>query len=63
MVSSNYSYKITGTGYKIAEGVNSGSITDVKHANYSISSIVGLAEQVSEETIDQIYCRMWHLIF
>lgn len=57
-ISSNFSYKITGTGYKIAEGINGGSITDVKHANYSISSTIGLAEQVSEETIDQIYVNI-----
>jgi len=57
-VSGNFSYKITGTGYKIAEGINGGSITDVKHANYSISSTIGLAEQVSEETIDQIYVNI-----
>ncbi|MDM8335035.1 cell division protein FtsA [Wolbachia pipientis] len=57
-ISSNFSYKITGTGYKIAEGVNGGSITDVKHANYSISSTVGLAEQVSEEIIDQVYVNI-----
>ncbi|MGL9726332.1 MAG: cell division protein FtsA [Wolbachia sp.] len=55
---SNLSYKIIGTGYKIAEGINGGSITDIKHANYSISSTVGLAEQVSEETIDQIYVNV-----
>ncbi|NSM56677.1 cell division protein FtsA [Wolbachia endosymbiont of Atemnus politus] len=57
-ISNNFNYKITGTGYKIAEGVNGGLITDVKHANYSISSTVGLAEQVSEETIDQIYVNI-----
>lgn len=52
-INGNFSYKVTGTGYKIAEGVNGGSITNVKHANYSISSTIGLAEQVSEETIDR----------
>ncbi|WCR58147.1 cell division protein FtsA [Wolbachia endosymbiont of Ctenocephalides felis wCfeJ] len=57
-INGNFSYKITGTGYKIAEGVNGGSITDVKHANYSILSTLGLAEQVSEETIDQIYVNI-----
>lgn len=57
-ISSNLSYKIIGTGYKIAEGINGGSITNVKHANYSISSTVGLAEQVSEETVDQIYVNV-----
>ncbi|MGL9718036.1 MAG: cell division protein FtsA [Wolbachia sp.] len=57
-ISSNFSYKITGIGYKIAEGINGGSITDAKHANYSISSTVGLAEQVSEETVDQIYVNI-----
>lgn len=54
-VNSNASYKVTGIGYKIAEGINGGSIRDVKHAGYSISSTISLAEQVSEETIDQIY--------
>ncbi|KDB19361.1 cell division protein FtsA [Wolbachia endosymbiont of Glossina morsitans morsitans] len=57
-INGNFSYKVTGTGYKIAEGVNGGSITNVKHANYSISSTIGLAEQVSEETIDQIYVNI-----
>ncbi|QOD37843.1 cell division protein FtsA [Candidatus Wolbachia massiliensis] len=57
-VGGNCNYKITGVGYKIAEGVNCGSIIDVKHANYSILSTVGLAEQVSEETIDQIYVNI-----
>jgi cell division protein FtsA len=54
----NFSYKIIGIGYKIAEGINGGSITDAKHASYSISSTIGLAEQVSEETIDQIYVNV-----
>lgn len=54
-VNSNSSYKVTGIGYKIAEGISGGSITNVKHAGYSISSTISLAEQVSEETIDQIY--------
>ncbi|MDD9331491.1 MAG: cell division protein FtsA [Wolbachia sp.] len=57
-VSSNFSYKIIGTGYKIAEGVNGGSITNVKCASYSILSTIGLAEQMSEETIDQIYVNI-----
>ncbi|NUY39305.1 cell division protein FtsA [Wolbachia endosymbiont of Litomosoides brasiliensis] len=57
-ISGNLSYKITGTGYRVAEGVNGGSITDIKHASYSISSTIGLAEQVSEETIDQIYVNV-----
>ncbi|APR98790.1 cell division protein FtsA [Wolbachia endosymbiont of Folsomia candida] len=57
-MNSNFSYKITGIGYKIAEGVNAGSITDAKHASYSISSTIGLAEQVSDETIDQIYVNV-----
>ncbi|QKX03098.1 cell division protein FtsA [Wolbachia endosymbiont of Litomosoides sigmodontis] len=53
-MSSNFSYKIIGAGYKVAEGVNGGLITDIKYANYSISSTIDLAEQMSEETIDQI---------
>ncbi|MFL3876631.1 cell division protein FtsA [Wolbachia endosymbiont of Trichogramma kaykai] len=57
-INSNFSYKIIGTGYKSAEGISGGSITDAKHARYSISSTVGLAEQVSEETIDQIYVNV-----
>nr|WP_265415487.1 cell division protein FtsA [Wolbachia endosymbiont of Diaphorina citri] len=57
-INSNFSYKIIGTGYKSAEGISGGSITDAKHASYSISSTVGLAEQVSEETIDQIYVNV-----
>lgn len=57
-INSNLSYKIIGTGYKSAEGISGGSITDAKHASYSISSTVGLAEQVSEETIDQIYVNV-----
>lgn len=57
-MNSNFSYKIIGIGYKIAEGINAGSITDAKHASYSISSTIGLAEQVSEETIDQIYVNV-----
>lgn len=54
-VNTNFSYKVTGVGYKIAEGINGGSITNVKRASYSISSTISLAEQVSEETVDQIY--------
>ncbi|WP_168464037.1 cell division protein FtsA [Wolbachia endosymbiont of Ctenocephalides felis wCfeT] len=54
-IGGNFSCKVTGIGYKIAEGISGGSITNVKQANYSISSTIGLAEQVSGETIDQIY--------
>jgi cell division protein FtsA len=57
-MSSNLSYKVIGTGYKIAEGINGGSITNVKHASYSISSTIGLAEQMSEETVDQVYINV-----
>ncbi|QKX02122.1 cell division protein FtsA [Wolbachia endosymbiont of Dirofilaria (Dirofilaria) immitis] len=57
-ISGNLSYKITGTGYKIAEGINGGSVIDIKHASHSISSTIGLAEQISEKTIDQIYMNV-----
>ncbi|MDF0607762.1 cell division protein FtsA [Wolbachia endosymbiont of Onchocerca gibsoni] len=57
-ISGNLSYKITGTGYKIAEGINGGSVTDIKHANCSISSTIALAKQISEKTIDQIYVNV-----
>ncbi|WCR53539.1 MAG: Cell division protein FtsA [Wolbachia endosymbiont of Ctenocephalides orientis wCori] len=54
-INGNFSCKIAGTGYKVAEGINGGSIVNAKQAIYSISSTIGLAEQVSGETIDQIY--------
>ncbi len=57
-ISGNLNYKITGTGYKIAEGINGGSVTDIKHANCSISSTIALAKQISEKTIDQIYVNV-----
>ncbi|WFW29665.1 MAG: cell division protein FtsA [Wolbachia endosymbiont of Menacanthus eurysternus] len=51
-------YKIVGIGYKISEGINGGSITDAKYANYSVLSTIDLAERVSEETIDQVYINI-----
>lgn len=54
-IGGNFSCKIIGTGYKVAEGINGGSIVNAKQASYSISSTIGLAEEVSEETVDQIY--------
>ncbi|OEY86729.1 cell division protein FtsA [Wolbachia pipientis] len=57
-MNSNLSYKVIGTGYKTAEGINGGSITNVKHASYSISSTIDLAEQMSEETVDQVYINI-----
>ncbi|MDN5248443.1 MAG: cell division protein FtsA [Wolbachia endosymbiont of Tyrophagus putrescentiae] len=57
-VDNNFNYKVIGTGYKIAEGINGGSITNVKQASYSISSTMNLAEQMSEETIDQVYVNI-----
>ncbi len=57
-MNSNLSYKVIGTGYKVAEGINGGSITNIKRASYSISSTIGLAEQMSEETVDQVYINV-----
>lgn len=57
-INSNFSCKVVGAGYKTAEGISGGSVTNVKHASYSISSTIDLAEQVSEETVDQIYVNV-----
>lgn len=57
-VTNNSKWRVIGAGYKIAEGISGGSIIDAKQASYSISSTVNLAEQVSEETIDQVYINI-----
>ncbi|WP_333023125.1 cell division protein FtsA [Wolbachia endosymbiont of Pentidionis agamae] len=57
-VGSSTDYKVIGIGYKAAEGISGGLITNIKRASYSISSTIELAEQVSEETISQVYVNV-----
>ncbi|WP_396124733.1 cell division protein FtsA [Anaplasma capra] len=47
--------EVIGVGYKAADGIHGGAITNKQHAGYSILSSIDAAEQVSEHTMNQVY--------
>ncbi|QXK91616.1 cell division protein FtsA [Neoehrlichia mikurensis] len=50
--------EIIGIGHKAADGINGGAITNMQHASYSVLSSIDLAEQIAEQTIDQVYINI-----
>lgn len=46
--------KITGVGHQLSKGIRAGIITDIKEAEASIVNAIHAAEQMSEETIEQV---------
>ncbi len=46
--------KITGVGHQLSKGIRAGTIIDIKEAENSIINAVHAAEQMAEETIEQV---------
>ncbi len=57
-VNSNGSLSIVGVGHQVSHGIKSGIITDVKLAEHSVSSAVGIAEQIAGVTVDRAIVNM-----
>ncbi|MGN7678444.1 MAG: cell division protein FtsA [Anaplasma sp.] len=57
-IHSNGAPEVMGVGYKAADGVNGGAITNKQHAGYSVLSSIDLAEQISGHTMSQVYVNI-----
>ncbi|CAH58575.1 cell division protein FtsA [Ehrlichia ruminantium] len=50
--------EIIGVGYKAAEGINGGTITDIESASRSILSCIKSAKQMTQETVTKVYVNI-----
>nr|WP_230957606.1 cell division protein FtsA [Ehrlichia ruminantium] len=50
--------EIVGVGYKAAEGINGGTITNIESASRSILSCVKSAQQMTQETVSKVYVNV-----
>lgn len=53
-ITSEGDINILGVGHQLSQGIKSGTITDVKLAEHSISSAVGIAEEIAGVTVDRV---------
>ena len=57
-VSGSSAPEVIGVGYKAAEGINGGTITDIESASRSILSCIKSAKQMTQETVRKIYVNI-----